>query len=117
VRLIKARNEKRRPAPAPVWIEAGLAEIADGGIAGARVEMLAKRAGVTKGGFYRRFKDRRALLDAILTNWTEGRIAAIEKQTSLDDENVRDRLKALVRLYSERINPQGVAVELANVTG
>ena len=32
--------------------------------------------GVTKGGFYRRFKDRRALLDALLETWSAGRIAA-----------------------------------------
>jgi AcrR family transcriptional regulator len=96
-----------------VWIEAGLSEIAETGIEGTRVEVLAKRLGVTKGGFYRRFKDRRALLDAILSSWSAGRIAAIEKQASLDGGTARERLKALVRLYSERINPHGMAVELA----
>jgi len=95
------------------WVEAGFAEIAASGIEGARVEVLAKRLGVTKGGFYRRFKDRRALLDAILLNWRAGRIAAIEQQTSLDGAPARERLQGLVRLYSERINPQGMAVELA----
>ena len=95
------------------WVEAGFAEIAASGIEGARVEVLAKRRGVTKGGFYRRFKDRRALLDEILRTWSAGRIAAIEQQTSLDGATARERLKALVRLYSERINPQGMAVELA----
>ena len=41
--------------------------------------MLAKNLGVTKGGFYRRFRDRAALLEAMLQNWSAGRIAAIEK--------------------------------------
>src|SRR5438874_13057732 len=46
------------------WIEAGLAEIARSGVEGVRVEVLAKNLGVTKGGFYRRFRDRAALLEA-----------------------------------------------------
>lgn len=95
------------------WIEAGLAEIARSGVEGVRVEVLAKNLGVTKGGFYRRFRDRAALLEAILQNWSAGRIAAIEQQTSLDGATARDRLRALIRLYSERMNTEGMAVELA----
>jgi AcrR family transcriptional regulator len=96
-----------------VWIEAGLAEMARGGIDGVRVEVLAKNLGVTKGGFYRRFRDRAALLDAILQNWCAGRIAAIEQQTSLDGGTARDRLRALIQLYSQRMNTEGMAIELA----
>jgi len=95
------------------WIEAGLAAIANHGVDGVRVEVLAKDLGVTKGGFYRRFRDRAALLDGILQNWSAGRIAAIEQQTSLDGETARDRLRALIRLYSERMNTAGMAIELA----
>jgi AcrR family transcriptional regulator len=95
------------------WIEAGLAELARHGIDGVRVEVLAKNLGVTKGGFYRRFKDRAALLDVILGTWSAGRIAAIEKQTSLDGATARDRLRAVIELYAERMNSQGMAIELA----
>ena len=96
------------------WIEAGLKELGRGGIDRVRVEVLAKRLGLTKGGFYRRFKDRRALLDAILHAWTRDRIAALEKLAELrDDESARDRLKSLITLYSERINSEGMAIELA----
>ena len=52
-----------------MWIEAGLKEIGRSGVEGVRVEMLAAHLGITKGGFYRRFKDRRALLDALLETW------------------------------------------------
>ena len=95
------------------WIEAGFAEIARSGVEGVRVEVLAKNLGVTKGGFYRRFRDRAALLDGMLQTWSEGRIAAIEKQTSLDGASARERLRALITLYSERMNTEGMAVELA----
>ena len=95
------------------WVEAGLAELARGGIDAVRVEVLAARLGVTKGGFYRRFKDRRALLDALLDTWVRGRIAAIDQQTELGKEGAGDRLRALIRLYSERVSQQGMAIELA----
>jgi AcrR family transcriptional regulator len=95
------------------WIDAGFAELARSGNEGVRVEVLAKNLGVTKGGFYRRFKDRAALLDAMLQRWRDGRIAAIEKQTSLDGITARERLQALIRLYSERTNTQAMAIELA----
>src|SRR5947209_11089152 len=95
------------------WIEAGLKEIARTGVEGVRVEVLAKSLGVTKGGFYRRFRDRAALLEAMLQHWSTGRIAAIEKHTSLDGATARERLKALIALYSERMNTEGMAVELA----
>ena len=109
----KSENRKDATHKNDVWIEAGLAEIARTGIEGVRVEVLAKNLGVTKGGFYRRFRDRAALLDNMLQTWNTGRIAAIEKQTSLDGVTARERLRALIALYSERMNTEGMAVELA----
>jgi AcrR family transcriptional regulator len=98
---------------AATWIKAGFAELARSGIEGVRVEVLAKNLGVTKGGFYRRFRDRAALLVSMLSEWSTGRIAAIEQQASLDGETARDRLQALIRLYSERMNTEAIAIELA----
>lgn len=95
------------------WIEAGFEELARSGVEGVRVEVLAKNLGVTKGGFYRRFRDRPALLEGMLQSWSAGRIAAIERHTSLDGQSARDRLRALIQLYSERTNTEGMAVELA----
>ena len=96
-----------------VWVEAGFAELARAGAEGVRVEVLAKNLGVTKGGFYRRFADRAALLGAMLEAWRTGRIAAVAQQTSLDGQAPRERLKAVIQLYSERLNPEGMAIELA----
>jgi AcrR family transcriptional regulator len=95
------------------WIRAGFAELARAGVEGVRVEVLAKNLGVTKGGFYRRFRDRAALLEAMLRDWSSGRIATIEQQASLGGETAHGRLKALIRLYSERMNTEGMAIELA----
>jgi len=95
------------------WVAAGLAELATGGVDGVRVEVLAERLGVTKGGFYRRFKDRRALLDAMLETWRDGRVIAIERQTEAGGESAVEKLRSVFKLYSERANKQGMAIELA----
>src|SRR5215472_9432274 len=95
------------------WLEAGFAELARSGIEGVRVEVLAKNLGVTKGGFYRRFRDRAALLEAMLATWSAGRLAAIVAQTSLDGLSARERLRSIIKLYSERMNTDAMAIELA----
>ena len=95
------------------WTAAALDALAEGGVDRVRVEVVAERLGVTKGGFYRRFKDRRALLDAILEEWRRGRIAAVNRQTALGDAGPRERLVSLIDLYSERVSAHGMAIELA----
>jgi hypothetical protein len=49
----------------------------------------------------------------MLARWREGRTASIAQQTSLDGQAPRERLKAVIQLYSERLNPEGMAIELA----
>lgn len=51
------------------WISAAIDKLAREGIESVRVEPLARSLGVTKGSFYWHFKDRRALLDAVLDHW------------------------------------------------
>jgi AcrR family transcriptional regulator len=95
------------------WVSVGLVELARGGVDGVRVEVLAERLGVTKGGFYRRFKDRRALLNAMLETWRDGRVTAIERQADTSGESAVEKLRGIFKLYSERANTQGMAIELA----
>jgi AcrR family transcriptional regulator len=96
------------------WVAAGFEALAAGGVDRVRVEVLAQSLGVTKGGFYRRFRDRPALLEAMLETWAAGRIAAIRQQTELSGGEAPDaRLRAVVRLFSERLNAQGLSIEIA----
>jgi AcrR family transcriptional regulator len=96
------------------WVEAGLKELASSGVGGVRVEVLAQRLGVTKGGFYRRFKDRRALLNAVLDEWARGRISAINRLwEQTQGQTPRERLSSVARHYTERLSVQGIAIELA----
>jgi AcrR family transcriptional regulator len=96
------------------WIEAGLKELASSGVEGVRVEVLAQRLGVTKGGFYRRFKDRRALLNAVLDEWARGRISAIKRvREQTEGQAPSERLSSVARHYTERLSVHGMAIELA----
>src|SRR3954453_5567990 len=90
-----------------VWVEAGFTELARAGVEGVRVEVLAKNLGVTKGGFYRRFADRAALLQTMLDRGREGGGPQTAKQPSRDGKGPRKGLKGVIKLYSERLNPEG----------
>jgi AcrR family transcriptional regulator len=52
------------------WLQAGLEALRKGGTGAVRVERLAGEVGVTKGSFYHHFRDRGALLDALLEFWS-----------------------------------------------
>jgi AcrR family transcriptional regulator len=66
------------------WIEEGLRALSSGGPDAVRIESLARALGVTKGGFYGYFHDRRALLDEMLDTWerrsTEEVIERVERK-------------------------------------
>jgi AcrR family transcriptional regulator len=52
------------------WLSAGLEALRKGGFGAVRVERLAADVGVTKGSFYHHFRDRGALLDALIDYWS-----------------------------------------------
>jgi len=52
--------------PRSTWISAGLRALAAGGPDAVRIEPLAQALGVTRGGFYWHFDNRRAFLDELL---------------------------------------------------
>lgn len=95
------------------WIEEAIEVLAREGIAGLRVEVLAKRCGVTKGSFYWHFKDRQSLLDAVLERWKAGRISDIEKTTAVAPGKERDQLHYAIEVYGASRNRKGMAIELA----
>lgn len=95
------------------WIESAIDVLAREGVAGLRVEVLAKRCGVTKGSFYWHFKDRQDLLAAVLEHWREGRIRDIEKITTVSPGHERDQLHFAIEVYGASRNRKGMSIELA----
>jgi AcrR family transcriptional regulator len=100
--------------PRDAWIDAALQALAAGGPDAVRIEALAARLGVSKGGFYWHFANRDALLQELLERWEktvlEDVIANIESQPA----NPRAKLRQLFELASElAFSRDGLAVELA----
>lgn len=95
------------------WIEAAIEVLADQGVSGLRVEVLAKNFGVTKGSFYWHFKDRQDLLDAVLQVWKEGRLRDIEKQATAAPGRELEQIHHVIDVYSAVRNRKGISIELA----
>lgn len=92
------------------WIEAGLALLAEQGVAAVGVEPLAVRLGVTKGSFYWHFRNRAELLSVLRQEWelrsTEAFIARVDQVGGAPAE----RLRALLLLTAEAPKPLERAV-------
>ena len=95
------------------WIQAATDILAQDGLNGIRVEVLAKAFGVTKGSFYWHFKDRQELLSSVLQNWKDGRIQDIAKQTEIPPGGEKDAALRLVEVYSANRNRKGLLIEMA----
>ena len=97
--------------PRAKWIEEGLRALSTGGPDAVRIESLARRQGVTKGGFYGYFEDRRALLDEMLDTWerrsTDDVIERVEREGG--DAMTRAR-RAAELTFSDELLPIDLAV-------
>ena len=109
----KAAKPVRAMLDRDAWIKAAVTILAEHGADGLRVEVLAKRLGVTKGSFYWHFKDRRDLLDAVLNLWKDGRIRDIRKQTQAETGGEAAALLHTIEVYSSARNRKGIAIEAA----
>ncbi|GAB2768717.1 TetR/AcrR family transcriptional regulator [Amycolatopsis magusensis] len=98
--------------PRDRWVEEGLRVLATGGVDAVRVEALAKRLGVTKGGFYGYFDDRGALLEAMLDTWeresTDEVLARIEREGG--DPKQKIHRAGVLTFSSDRLLPIDLAV-------
>ena len=99
---------------ADAWTGAALDMLAAKGIDGVRVEVLAQRLQVTKGSFYWHFKDRDALLDAMLERWRQTATLALIHRLDSAIETPGSRLRALLALpITGRRSSHAADVELS----
>jgi AcrR family transcriptional regulator len=96
--------------PRGAWVDVALQALAEGGPHAVRVEALAARLGVSKGGFYWHFTDRRALLEEMLDTWektgTEDIIARVDSRTA----DPRAKVQKLFDLSSSADFPVELAI-------
>ena len=97
--------------PRERWIEQGLTALAAGGPDAVRVEVLAKQLGVTKGGFYGYFADRRALLDEVLDTWESRSTERVLEQVEHEGGDAMERSRRAAELtFSPELRPIDLAV-------
>jgi AcrR family transcriptional regulator len=82
------------------WIEEGLRALAAGGPDAVRIDTLAQALGVTRGGFYWHFDDRRALLEEMLGAWERLSIDEVIERVERGGGDAMARLRRLSALAS-----------------
>ena len=80
------------------WIEEGLSALAVGGPDAVRIESLAQALGVSKGGFYWHFSDRRALLGEMLDAWERTWVDEVIEVVEAEEQDARSRFRRLFAL-------------------
>src|SRR6184192_2087846 len=100
-----ARTTMAAPTRTPrdSWIEEGLQALGVGGPDAVRIETLAQALGVTKGGFYWHFDDRRALLEEMLDTWER---VVIDEAIDRVESGGGDARAKLRRLFALASSPQ-----------
>ncbi|MGA0609853.1 TetR/AcrR family transcriptional regulator [Caldimonas sp. KR1-144] len=110
----RAPSEPRASLGPDDWISAATALLASKGVDAVRVDVLAKRIGVTRGSFYWHFKDRDDLLSRVLQAWRDGAteqvISRFERQGATPLELMREVMSLPFR---GRSAVEAASVELA----
>jgi AcrR family transcriptional regulator len=97
--------------PRGAWIDAGLTILAADGPDAVRVEVLAQRLGVTRGGFYRQFGGRGELVDAMLDTWEQRSIDDVRERVESEGGDARCKVrKAGMLTFSPQLLPLDLAV-------
>jgi AcrR family transcriptional regulator len=99
--------------PRSSWIDEGLRALAAGGPDAVRIEPLARALGVTKGGFYWHFDDRRALLEEMLDTWERVSVDQVIERVEGEGGDARARLRRLFALGSSSEARRLLRIDLA----
>lgn len=97
--------------PRDAWVDAGLGLLAADGPDAVRVEVLAQRLGVTRGGFYRQFGGRSELIEAMLDTWEQRSIDDVRARVEAEGGDARSKVaRAGALTFSPELLPLDLAV-------
>lgn len=83
------------------WIKVGFDILIKGGISGVKIEVMARKLEVTKGGFYGYFPNRDAFLQAMLEDWEVRHSSEIFNYISTLTGSLSDKLQKLLYLVDD----------------
>ncbi len=93
------------------WIDEGLRALATGGPDAVLIESLARTLGVSKGGFYGYFEDRRALLEEVLDTWESRSTEQVLERVEREGGDAMTRARRAAELtFSAELQPVDLAV-------
>jgi AcrR family transcriptional regulator len=95
----KGPRGKQRPLGREIWLDTARQALIEEGTAGVEINKLAKRLGVSRGGFYWFFKDRAELLEKLLEYWVHTSTALFEKILQIPDGNGMEEYLAMTNLW------------------
>jgi|TARA_R110000803_G_scaffold30755_2_gene69102 AcrR family transcriptional regulator len=87
----QSQNGGWRGSP-DVWLNAAYDALLETGVDGVKIQPLAKRLNLSRTSFYWFFKDRKELLDALITQWREKNTGNLIKQTEAFAETVTEAM-------------------------
>lgn len=101
--MMRGRAQQDSDKETPVekdWIAAAREMLIEGGISAVQINPLAVRLGVTRGGFYWRFKNRQDLLDHLLLDWESSNARHFLDRLA-EQGSLRERMDRLIELWME----------------
>ncbi len=79
-----------------VWLRAAYDALLETGVDGVKIQPLAKRLGLSRTSFYWFFKDRKELLDALITLWRHKNTGNLIKQTNAYAETISEAMLNII---------------------
>lgn len=97
-----ARRRRKEARPGEI-IDAGLAEFAENGFEGARLDAVARRAGVSKGTIYVYFESKEALFQAAVRSRVVPVLGAMEELVDTFPGSTQDMLRTVFKTLYQRL--------------
>ncbi len=101
---------KRLQGSEDAWLNAAYKALTESGVEAVKIMPLAKRYGLTRTGFYWYFKDRDALLEAMIRRWEDKNTGNLVAQTEAYAESITEAMFNLFdcwvdhRLFDARLD-------------
>jgi AcrR family transcriptional regulator len=98
-KVARRRHKKRAPLGRELLLNTARQALIEEGTAGVEINKLAKRLGVSRGGFYWFFKSRKQLLDELLNYWADSSTQLFERILHTHGQNGSQEYRALINLW------------------